>query len=131
MTREPGGSPASRRHTTPTHTTRRGGLPGPPLPGRTNKESRRADSIPLAHSPLPIPLTHPIPCPLLRQRTVDEQGAMENRNIQLEDREFIEEMSLSDAERHALIEFFQRLDRWDRELVQNRSRNEVKVCRVQ
>jgi hypothetical protein len=57
---------------------------------------------------------------------------MENRNVQLEDREFIEEISLSDAERHALIEFFQRLDRWDRDLVQNGSgRSEVKVCRVQ
>lgn len=45
---------------------------------------------------------------------------MENRNVQLEDREFIEETALSEAELDSLIEFFQLLDRWDRELVQNK-----------
>jgi hypothetical protein len=57
---------------------------------------------------------------------------MENRNAGLEVREFNEETALSEAEAHALIEFFQLLDRWDRELVHNRNgRNEVTVCRVQ
>ena len=40
-----------------------------------------------------------------------EQGAMEDRNVQLEDREFIEETALSEAELHSLIELFQLLDR--------------------
>lgn len=39
-----------------------------------------------------------------------EQGAMEDRNVQL-DREFIEETALSEAELHSLIELFQLLDR--------------------
>ena len=57
---------------------------------------------------------------------------MENRNVQLPDREFIQETSLSDAELHALVEFFQLLDRWDRELVQNvDKRSEVNVCKAQ
>ena len=39
---------------------------------------------------------------------------------------------LSQTERHALAEFFQLLDRWDRELVQNgNGRNEVILCRAQ
>jgi hypothetical protein len=57
---------------------------------------------------------------------------MENRNVQLEGREFIEATARNEAELHALIQFFQLLDRWDRELVQNgSSRSEVTVCRVQ
>jgi hypothetical protein len=57
---------------------------------------------------------------------------MEKRNVGLEDREFIEETVLSEAGLHSLIQFFQLLDRWDRELVQNGSgRSEVTVCRVQ
>jgi hypothetical protein len=57
---------------------------------------------------------------------------MENRNVRLENRECIEKLLLSNAERRALIEFFQLLDRWDRELVQNGNAGiEVNVCRVQ
>jgi len=57
---------------------------------------------------------------------------MENRNVRLQDREFIEETSLSDTELHALIEFFQLLDRWDREFVHNvDERSEVSLCRAQ
>jgi hypothetical protein len=57
---------------------------------------------------------------------------MENRNVRLEDREFIQETSLSDAELHALIDFFTLLDRWDRELVHNvDERSEVSLCRAQ
>jgi hypothetical protein len=57
---------------------------------------------------------------------------MENRNVRLQDRECIQEKSLSDAELHALIEFFQLLDQWDRELVQNvGERTEVNVCKAQ
>jgi hypothetical protein len=57
---------------------------------------------------------------------------MENRNVQLQHREFIQETSLSDAELHALIEFFQLLDQWDRELVQNvGERSEVNLCKAQ
>ena len=59
---------------------------------------------------------------------------MENRNVRLQDREFIQEAqeaSLSDAELHALIEFFQLLDQWDRELVQNVDEHvEVNLCRT-
>lgn len=56
---------------------------------------------------------------------------MENRNGQLQDREFIQETSLSDAELHALIEFFQLLDQWDRDLVQNVDEHiEVNLCRT-
>ena len=56
---------------------------------------------------------------------------MENRNVRLQDREFIRETSLSDAELHALIEFFQLLDQWDRELVQNVDEHvEVNLCRT-
>jgi hypothetical protein len=54
---------------------------------------------------------------------------MENRNVRLQDRECIQETSLSDAELHALIEFFQLLDQWDRELVQNVDEHaEVNLC---
>jgi phage anti-repressor protein len=58
---------------------------------------------------------------------------MEKRNVQLEDRNSNnEEISISGAELHGLIEFFQRLDRWDRELVQNGAgRSEVTLCSVQ
>lgn len=57
---------------------------------------------------------------------------MENRNVRLEDREFIQETSLSDAELHALIDFFTLLDRWDRELVQNVGEEiEVNLCKAQ
>jgi hypothetical protein len=57
---------------------------------------------------------------------------METRNVQLENRKLIEEISASDAELHVLFEFFRMLDRWDRELVQNgNDRSEVTVCRVQ
>lgn len=58
---------------------------------------------------------------------------MENRNVQLEDRKLSnEEISVKDAELHLLIEFFQRLNCWDRELGQNGShRSEVTVCSVQ
>jgi succinate dehydrogenase flavin-adding protein (antitoxin of CptAB toxin-antitoxin module) len=57
---------------------------------------------------------------------------MENRNVRLQHREFIQERSLSDAELHLLIEFFQLLDQWDRDLVQNVcERSEVNVCKAQ
>jgi len=57
---------------------------------------------------------------------------MENRNVRLPDGEFIQETSLSDAELHLLIEFFQLLDQWDHELVQNvGERSEVNLCKVQ
>jgi len=57
---------------------------------------------------------------------------MENRNVRLQDREFIQETSLSDTELHALIEFFKLLDQWERELVQNvDERNEVNLCKAQ
>ena len=57
---------------------------------------------------------------------------MENRNVRLPDGEFIQETSLSDAELHLLIEFFQLLDQWDHELVQNvGERSEVNVCKAQ
>jgi hypothetical protein len=57
---------------------------------------------------------------------------MENRNVRLQHREFIQEKSLSDAELHALIEFFQLLDQWDRELEQNvGERSEVNLCKAQ
>jgi hypothetical protein len=57
---------------------------------------------------------------------------MENRNVRLQHREFIQERSLSDTELHALIEFFKLLDQWDRELVQNvDERNEVNLCKAQ
>lgn len=56
---------------------------------------------------------------------------MENRNVRLQDREFIQETSLGDAELHALIEFFALLDLWDRELVQNVDEHiEVNLCRT-
>ncbi|HUI74605.1 MAG TPA: hypothetical protein VLX32_06645 [Candidatus Acidoferrum sp.] len=56
---------------------------------------------------------------------------MENRNVRLPERECIREASLSDAELHALIEFFQLLDQWDRELVQNVDENvEVSLCQT-
>jgi hypothetical protein len=55
---------------------------------------------------------------------------MEKRSIPVKDRKVSkEEISLSHAELHLLIEFFQRLDRWDRELVQNGTcRSEVTLC---
>lgn len=57
---------------------------------------------------------------------------MENRNVRLQDREFIQETALSDAELHALIEFFELLDLWDRELMQSvGERSEVNVCKLQ
>jgi hypothetical protein len=58
---------------------------------------------------------------------------MEKCSVPIEDRKVSnEEISVSDAELHRLIEFFRRLDHWDRELVQNGSGgSEVKVCRVQ
>lgn len=57
---------------------------------------------------------------------------MENRNVRLQDRECIQETPLSDAELHALIEFFALLDQWDRERVQNvGERSEVNVCKGQ
>jgi phage anti-repressor protein len=58
---------------------------------------------------------------------------MEKCNVPVEDRKVSnEEISVSGAELHLLIEFFQRLDRWDRELRQNGShRSEVIVCSVQ
>jgi hypothetical protein len=57
---------------------------------------------------------------------------MENRNVRLQDREFIQETSLSDTELHALIEFFKLLDQWDRELVQNvDEQTEVNLCKAQ
>ena len=57
---------------------------------------------------------------------------MENRNVRLPDGEFIQETSLSGAELHLLIEFFQLLDQWDHELVQNvGERSEVNLCKVQ
>jgi hypothetical protein len=57
---------------------------------------------------------------------------MENRNVRLQDREFIQETSLSDTELHALIEFFKLLDQWDRELVQNvDEQTEVSLCKAQ
>jgi hypothetical protein len=57
---------------------------------------------------------------------------MENRNVRLPDRECIQETSLSDAELHLLIEFFQLLDQWDRDLVQNvGERSEVNLCKAQ
>jgi len=57
---------------------------------------------------------------------------MENRNVRLQDRQFIQETLLSDEGLHLLIEFFQLLDRWDRELVQNvDKRSEVDLCKVQ
>jgi hypothetical protein len=56
---------------------------------------------------------------------------MENENVRLKDREFIRETSLSDAELHALIEFFQLLDQWDRDLVQNVDEHiEANLCRT-
>ena len=56
---------------------------------------------------------------------------MENRNVRLPNRECIQETSLSDAELHALMEFFQLLDHWDRELVQNVDEQvEVNLCRT-
>ena len=56
---------------------------------------------------------------------------MENRNVRLQEREFLQETSLSDAEFHALIEFFELLDQWDRELVQNVDEQvEVNLCRT-
>ena len=57
---------------------------------------------------------------------------MENRNVRIPDRECIQETSLSDAELHLMIEFFQLLDQWDRDLVQNvGERSEVNLCKVQ
>jgi hypothetical protein len=57
---------------------------------------------------------------------------MENRNVRLQDREFIQETSLSDTELHTLIEFFKLLDQWDRELVQNvDEQTEVNLCKAQ
>jgi hypothetical protein len=56
---------------------------------------------------------------------------MENESVRLRNRECIQETSLSDAELHALIEFFQLLDQWDRELVQNVDEHvEVNLCRT-
>ena len=52
---------------------------------------------------------------------------MENRNVAQQDlvaneqpptEQMGEETSLKEAELHALVEFFQLLDRWDREVVQ-------------
>lgn len=67
---------------------------------------------------------------------------MENRNVGYEksksvvsyrqSEETVHETSLSEAELHSLIQFFQLLDRWDRELVHNLSEeSEVTVCKVQ
>jgi hypothetical protein len=56
---------------------------------------------------------------------------MENRNVRLPERECIQEPSLSDTEVHTLIEFFQLLDQWDRDLVQNVDENvEVSLCQT-
>jgi len=56
---------------------------------------------------------------------------MENRNVRLPERECIQETSLSDAEVHTLIEFFQLLDQWDRELVQNEDHeSEASLCQT-
>jgi hypothetical protein len=67
---------------------------------------------------------------------------MEKRNVRRRERQkisepvaveqFVPEVSLSAAEVHTLVEFFQTLDRWDRELVHNGSKCKgVTVCRVQ
>ena len=67
---------------------------------------------------------------------------MENRNVGYENRksvvrqkqseEAVRATSLSEKELHSLIQFFQLLDRWDRELVHNLSEeSEVNVCKVQ
>jgi hypothetical protein len=46
--------------------------------------------------------------------------------------ETVRESSLSEAELHSLVDFFQMLDRWERQLVQNvHAGNEVRVCSVQ
>lgn len=68
---------------------------------------------------------------------------MENRNVRYENgesvlcekqgEEAVREASLSEEERHALVEFFELLDQWDRELVQNvhDAAIEVNLCRTQ
>ena len=67
---------------------------------------------------------------------------MENRNVGRENRKSVvhqghseaavHETSLSEAELHSLIQFFQLLDQWDRELVQNSGEQiEVSLCRTQ
>jgi len=58
---------------------------------------------------------------------------MEKCSVPVEDRNVSnEEISVGGAELHLLIEFFQRLDRWDRELRQNgNDRSEVTVCSMQ
>jgi hypothetical protein len=67
---------------------------------------------------------------------------MENRNVRSENctsvfhqrhsEAAVRETSLSEAELHSLIHFFQLLDQWDRELVHNLSEeSEVNSCKVQ
>jgi len=68
---------------------------------------------------------------------------MENRNGRCENRKSVvhqehsevairETSLLSEAELHSLIHFFQLLDQWDRELVQNKGEQiEVSLCRTQ
>jgi hypothetical protein len=67
---------------------------------------------------------------------------MENRSVTPQDfvaipqtstDQAMREAPLPQAEVHLLVEFFQLLDRWDQELVQNENicRKEVMSCRVQ
>jgi len=67
---------------------------------------------------------------------------MENRNVRYENRKSVvhqthsevavRETSLSGEQLHSLIQFFQLLDQWDRELVQNGGEQiEVSLCRTQ
>jgi hypothetical protein len=66
---------------------------------------------------------------------------MENRNVRCENRKSVvhqrasevavRETSLSEEELHLLIQFFQLLDHWDRELVQNgEHESEVSLCQT-
>lgn len=67
---------------------------------------------------------------------MENQGARcdDRRSLggQQHDHEAARELSLSEEELHSLVQFFQLLDQWDRELVQNEDeRMEENICRTQ
>ena len=68
----------------------------------------------------------------MENRSVRNEIAWQSARVETSTDETARELSLSEAELHSLIEFFQILDQWDRELVQNvGGRSEVNVCTVQ
>ena len=126
MKRKPGGCPAKRgpikQAGTPERRAARPAAQGMHQPRKPQGGVHSLNPFPLTHSLDPL---HSLS--LASPRTVSKQGAMENRNVAQQDlvaneqpptEQMGEETSLKEAELHALVEFFQLLDRWDREVVQ-------------